>query len=130
MRPQFAREQVSDLDLEERHVQNMMRAIDASTSTSTGNSNTTIDLQELFFRLTLDSASEFLFGQSVDSQITLAEGGMKAGGVLAGAKSKDFATAFDLSQNALAVSYCFLFYSISIGLLLMFLKTRARFMNW
>jgi hypothetical protein len=27
------------------------------------------DLQILFFRLTLDSATEFLFGQSVDSQI-------------------------------------------------------------
>lgn len=29
----------------------------------------TLDLQALFFRLTLDSATEFLFGESLDSQI-------------------------------------------------------------
>jgi hypothetical protein len=48
MRPQFAREQVSDLDLEERHVQNMMRALNHSI----GSDNWTecVDLQVLFFR--------------------------------------------------------------------------------
>lgn len=55
MRPQFAREQVSDLDLEERHVQNLMKALDCSAE---GNSIGPIDLQVLFFRLTLDSATE------------------------------------------------------------------------
>jgi cytochrome P450 len=59
------REQVSDLELEEYHVQNLMRVItpDAAGWTST------IDIQVLFFRLTLDSATEFLFGESLDSQI-------------------------------------------------------------
>jgi cytochrome P450 len=49
MRPQFAREQVSDLDLEERHVQNMMKALDVSI----GSDNWTecVDLQVLFFRM-------------------------------------------------------------------------------
>lgn len=109
MRPQFAREQVSDLDLEERHVQNMMSAIDASTHPNGWTD--TLDLQVLFFRLTLDSACEFLFGQSVDSQITLALGAKKleksAGNGVA--NSLEFATAFDISQNALAVSFSSVF---------------------
>lgn len=65
LRPQFIREQVSDLDLEERHVQNMMRALPAKADGWTESTN----IQTLFFRLTLDSATEFLFGESVDSQL-------------------------------------------------------------
>lgn len=65
MRPQFAREQVSDLDLEELHVRNMFLALPTDTSGWTSH----VDLQVLFFRLTLDSATEFLFGESVDSQL-------------------------------------------------------------
>lgn len=61
MRPQFARDQVSDLDLEERHVQNMMQALTVNSDGWTDE----IDIQVLFFRLTLDSATEFLFGESV-----------------------------------------------------------------
>ena len=65
MRPQFAREQVSDLELEEEHLQNMMRALPINGSGWT----LQVDLQVLFFRLTLDSACEFLFGESVNSQL-------------------------------------------------------------
>lgn len=98
MRPQFAREQVSDLDLEERHVQNLMKALDASLGQD--NTTSTVDLSEIFFRLTLDSASEFLFGESVDSQITLMPGydGYKK----ADKQEVDFAFAFDKGQMALA----------------------------
>lgn len=95
MRPQFAREQVSDLDLEERHVQNMMRALDTSLQSDSWTSE--VDLSVLFFRLTLDSACEFLFGESVDSQIQLMPGyqGEKK-------DDHDFAFAFDKAQNGLA----------------------------
>lgn len=48
-----------------------------------------VDLQVLFFRLTLDSATEFLFGKSVDSQL----GGGKT----------TFTQAFDRSQYTLAI---------------------------
>ncbi|KAI9743319.1 MAG: hypothetical protein M1818_003165 [Claussenomyces sp. TS43310] len=65
LRPQFARDQVSDLDREEGHVQNMMLALPTDASKWT----TEVDLSALFFRLTLDSACEFLFGESVDSQL-------------------------------------------------------------
>lgn len=49
-----------------------------------------VDLQVLFFRLTLDSATEFLFGESVDSQ--LGSGG-----------DDGFAYAFDRSQYVLSL---------------------------
>lgn len=60
------RDQVSDLELEEYHVQNLMRVIPSADATGW---TPTLDLQVLFFRLTLDSATEFLFGESLDSQI-------------------------------------------------------------
>ncbi len=65
LRPQFARDQVSDLELEEVHVQNMVRLLPTDTSGWTGK----VDIQPLFFNLTLDSATEFLFGETVNSQL-------------------------------------------------------------
>ncbi|PMD14093.1 cytochrome P450 52A12 [Hyaloscypha hepaticicola] len=99
MRPQFARDQVSDLDLEERHVQNMMKALNVSLGS--GNWTDCVDLQVLFFRLTLDSATEFLFGESVDSQLHLLPGHQSDKSVN-GLHSSDFAAAFDQGQMALA----------------------------
>jgi cytochrome P450 len=66
LRPQFSRNQVSDLDLEERHVQNMLQAFPAKD----GGWSEVTDLQPLFLRLTMDSASEFLFGQSTNTQLS------------------------------------------------------------
>ena len=64
LRPQFSREQISDLNLEERHFQEMMKAIDVKSDGWTEK----LDLQPLFSDLTHDTATEFLYGQSVDSQ--------------------------------------------------------------
>lgn len=69
LRPQFARDQISDLNLEEIHVQDLFRHLQSSSATRNGWTDR-VDLSPLFFRLTLDSATEFLFGESVDSQIT------------------------------------------------------------
>ncbi|KAI9845407.1 MAG: hypothetical protein M1837_004885 [Sclerophora amabilis] len=99
MRPQFAREQVSDLELEETHVQNLMRALPVGAEGWTDPT----DLQVLFFRLTLDSATEFLFGESIESQI--AELPAHPGVARTNEQNrgeKDFASAFDLSQRWLA----------------------------
>jgi cytochrome P450 len=100
MRPQFAREQVSDLDLEERHVQNMMNALNLMMQPSKWSEP--LDLQVLFFRLTLDSATEFLFGQSVDSQLNLLPSYKHTQKVGVGPNSSAFAEAFDNGQMALA----------------------------
>ncbi|KAH8744982.1 cytochrome P450 [Diaporthe sp. PMI_573] len=67
MRPQFTRDQVSDLKLEQQHLQNMMSALHDRLQPD-GWTNQ-VDLQVLFFRLTLDSATEFLLGEG---QIALA----------------------------------------------------------
>ncbi|KAI9883373.1 MAG: hypothetical protein M1823_004863 [Watsoniomyces obsoletus] len=65
IRPQFSRSQISDLDTLERHVQELFDVIpttDASGWTSK------VDLGPMFFRLTMDVSTEFLFGVSVHSQ--------------------------------------------------------------
>lgn len=56
LRPNFVRSQVADLDTFETHIQHLIEAIPRDGST--------VDLQDLFFRLTIDSATEFLFGES------------------------------------------------------------------
>lgn len=91
MRPQFARERVSELDLEERHLQNLLVAIG-----SPGDDGWTpvLDLQPLFFRLTLDSATEFLFGESVDSQL-VAMPGSTSNVIHGGVDEQTFSESFD-----------------------------------
>jgi cytochrome P450 len=59
IRPNFTRSQVADLDTLERHTQNFISAIPRDGST--------VDLSPLFFSLTMDSATEFLFGRSTNS---------------------------------------------------------------
>ena len=102
LRPSFARDMVADLDLEERHVQDLMQAVPTNNDGWTSQT----DLQVLFFRLTLDSACEFLFGESVGSQIAnLPE---NASVTSAGGASRDekvFAHAFDRSQQWIARRY-------------------------
>jgi cytochrome P450 len=66
LRPQFTRDQVGDLDLEERHVLNMLQAL----PTQDGTWSEPIDLQPLLLRFSMDSASEFLFGQSTNTQLS------------------------------------------------------------
>ena len=60
LRPQFAREQVAHVKALEPHVQVLAKHIRNAKGKE-------FDLQELFFRFTVDSATEFLFGESVES---------------------------------------------------------------
>ncbi|KAM3566190.1 hypothetical protein ARSEF4850_000858 [Beauveria asiatica] len=66
LRPQFTRAQISNLTLLEAHVQHLFQRFDNPRA---GSWTAEVDLAPLFFNLTLDAATEFLFGQSVDSQI-------------------------------------------------------------
>ncbi|KAL8750181.1 MAG: hypothetical protein Q9184_006516 [Pyrenodesmia sp. 2 TL-2023] len=56
LRPCFARSQIGDRELFEKRMQNLLRAIPRDGST--------VGLQIFFFKLTLDIATEFLFGVS------------------------------------------------------------------
>ncbi|TVY83200.1 Cytochrome P450 monooxygenase fsdH [Lachnellula suecica] len=79
VRPNFTRAQVADLDTFETHIQKLIGKIPTNGST--------IDLQTLFFQLTLDSATEFLFGETVAS-LTSPEG----------SPQQQFGKMFDLAQ--------------------------------
>lgn len=60
LRPQFAREQVAHVKSLEPHLQILAKHVRKADGKA-------FDIQELFFRLTIDSATEFLFGESVES---------------------------------------------------------------
>lgn len=59
IRPQFLKERVADLHTFERHITHMMKYIPKDGGV--------VDMKDLFYRFTLDSATEFLLGNSVDS---------------------------------------------------------------
>jgi hypothetical protein len=58
LRPSFTRSQVGDIATFEVHMKKLLARIPRDGST--------VDLQDLFFELTLDSATEFLFGHSTN----------------------------------------------------------------
>ncbi|POR37522.1 Cytochrome P450 52A12 [Tolypocladium paradoxum] len=95
LRPQFVRSQVSDLGLEENHVKALMAVLERHLGSDGWTS--LVDLQVLFFRLTFDSATEFLFGESVNSQLGT-ETSLPGGGQGVG-----FAKAFDSAQHTLSM---------------------------
>lgn len=83
LRPNFARNQITDIAIYETHVAKLIRHIPRDGST--------VDLQDLFFRMTLDSATEFLFGESVHSLNDVTSPAASA-----------FAKDFNVSQEGLA----------------------------
>ena len=99
LRPNFVRDQVSDLDLEERHVKNLLKVL------KTGHDGWTAvtDIQTLFFRFTIDSATEFLFGESVGSQLADADdASLRPQGAATISYEKSFSANFDAAQKHLA----------------------------
>ena len=59
LRPTFARSQVSDLSVLERHVEHLIEAIPRDGST--------VDLGDLFLHYTADVTTDFMFGESIQS---------------------------------------------------------------
>ena len=87
------------MQLEEVHVQDMFKHL-----TTQGGWTDQVDLVPLFFRLTLDSATEFLFGQSVNSQIAALPGYSNEKAKQAGGLDwTSFAHSFDGATMALGV---------------------------
>ncbi|KAH0537360.1 hypothetical protein FGG08_005839 [Glutinoglossum americanum] len=84
LRPQFSHKQYQDLEIFREHVDNLIDNIPTNGGI--------VDLQPLFFRLTLDTTTAFLFGKSVCS---LVGAGTSAG-------KTDFAEAFDTAQSYVA----------------------------
>ncbi|KAL3474244.1 cytochrome P450 [Aspergillus californicus] len=89
LRPQFTRDQVADLDLMNGHVSRLIDLVPTDGSL--------FDIQKLFFLLTIDSATHFLFGESV--------GAMESDNVLGSSSvgnAQGFAEAFNSAQEFLA----------------------------
>lgn len=58
LRPQFSREQIADMNLEERHVNNLC----AMLKTGSDGWTSVVDLQPMFFKMTFELMTEFLYG--------------------------------------------------------------------
>ncbi|KAI1323340.1 cytochrome P450 [Xylariaceae sp. FL0255] len=84
LRKQFMRTQYQNLDHFREHVDNLIAAIPKSGQ---------VDLQPLFFNLTLDTTTALLFGRSVYS--------LRAG-IDQEAENKEFAESFNIAQEGLA----------------------------
>lgn len=63
LRPQFSREKVGHIQTLEPHIQNVINIIKRSNGEI-------IDLQEYFHKMTMDAASEFLFGESTNTLLS------------------------------------------------------------
>ncbi|KAF3993001.1 hypothetical protein FT663_00310 [Candidozyma haemuli var. vulneris] len=90
LRPQFAREQVGHVRALEPHVQSLAKLIREANGQE-------FDIQPLFFKLTIDSGTEFLFGESCES-LREDEPGVADSGP---AVKREFAKAFNISQSYL-----------------------------
>lgn len=105
LRPQFTREQISHVHTIETHIQHLIRiykenqkAIDTGSanvdilgvSGPKGRNGEYVDIQPLFLKLTLDTSTKFLFGESVD----LLNGGNKRV-----TTSVEFGDAFNRAQE-------------------------------
>jgi len=89
LRPQFQVKEYSDLSIFSNATDNLLNAIPREGGV--------IDLQPLFFRMTLDVTTEFLFGESTES--------LK---VPESAGEDNFAEAFNIAQEYVAKRFCLL----------------------
>ena len=87
LRPQLQHKQYENLEVFREAVDNLIQQIQET-------SNDPIDLQPLFFRLTLDTTTAFLFGESVESLKTPEAVG-----------EKTFATSFNTAQQWVTKRY-------------------------
>lgn len=83
LRPNFAKTQTVDLEMFESHLQHLLQAIPRDGQI--------VDLQELFFKFTLDTATEFIFSESV---FTLQPGSSNQ-------EANEFVRAFTYSQKSI-----------------------------
>lgn len=98
LRPQFSRNQVSQLESLSEHVELLLN-IFKNNSLHPSRPDGLIEAQMLFHKLTLDTATEFLFGESVDS---LGNSSREVQGPELKVTAVEFADAFNFAQHVLA----------------------------
>ena len=87
VRPQFKRDEISNLEFIERHFQTLLDVLKHKRNDNGWTE--VVDLQPLFFYFTLDTATQFLYGQSVGSQASIATGRRTATGIDGAAFSRN-----------------------------------------
>ncbi|WEJ93264.1 hypothetical protein PSN45_000726 [Yamadazyma tenuis] len=101
LRPQFSREQVAHVRSLEPHIQLLRKHIQKFGGKE-------FDIQEYFFKFTIDTATEFLFGESVD---TLKDASIGEVPDIEFAAKHQFADSFNVSQVYLSTrAYSQIFY--------------------
>lgn len=98
LRPQFTRDQVSDLEAADRHLQVLFKALPEENGLGWIER---ADLLPLIYRFTMDVSTEFLFGESVNSQST-ALYARDSGNRRDVQEELDFAEAMNYAQEHLA----------------------------
>lgn len=99
-RPQFSRENINDLEVTEKASRELITAIGPTDSNGWTEGT---KMLPLVFNFTLDTATEFLFGQSVESQqlAIAARQGADAESVARLQEAKAFAESFTIAQEGL-----------------------------
>lgn len=115
LKPQFTRGQVQDLEAAERHLGVMWEAVgDGSGKERDGKDGwVETDLMPLLYRFTMDVSTEFLFGESVNSQSAALEKGESA------REGETFADAMNYAQEYISLR-------VRLGMLL-YITPSARF---
>lgn len=90
-RPQFAKDLINDLEFTEESTRNLFKAMGNSLP---GQWTAGLDMLPLFFRFTLDTSTEFLFGRSTNSQMLSMTGSDEEK-----RKAKEFTDAFQEIQE-------------------------------
>lgn len=95
LKPQFTRDQVSDLEAAERHLNVLFKALPEADAEGWVKE---ADLLPLMYNFTLDASTEFLFGKSVNSQ-SAALHAADSGNTSEMAQNQAFVEALDTSQQ-------------------------------
>lgn len=96
------REQIADLGLFETHVKDLLDAL--PDTAEPGNWTPTFNVQPLLERFTMDTATEFLFGESVHSQ---RDDGADTSTVVSKKEMREFVEAFFAAEKTTAKSMIF-----------------------
>lgn len=95
LRPQFSKSQVSDMEAADRHLGILFKALPEENALGWVEG---ADLLPLLYRFTMDVSSEFLFGESINSQSTALHS-QDSGNTKDLEKELDFVEAMNYAQN-------------------------------
>lgn len=98
LKPQFTRDQVSDLESADKHLSILFKALPEENADGWIKS---VNLLPLLFNFTMDVSTEFLFGQSCNSQSTLLHSS-DSGNSIAEKENQEFADAMKYAQDVIA----------------------------